>query len=241
LRDTAYEYARDERVFPHFVKGKSVRRLKYTPHFAHFIVIHVHSFIRINDHKLLRHKHVKIREKDGRRFLEIFPPSSKTSDRSSVSNQEAVEAYEKLLTEDKARGFGRPEDFVFYPEFRKRDYALSVMRRLFLQLCKNLGLQQDERGRNRTLYSLRHTAIMLRYLYGGPLVDLVEFAGNALTSVAMLEKFYLSHARNKFKVCQIQATSELYYSKGLDVQASNSVVPKGTCRFEYLQPRNDRR
>jgi hypothetical protein len=43
----------------------------------------------------------------------------------------------------------------------------------------------------RPLYSLRHTALMYRALYGE--VDKLVLARNAGTSIDQLEKFYLSH------------------------------------------------
>jgi hypothetical protein len=43
----------------------------------------------------------------------------------------------------------------------------------------------------RTLYSLRHTAITLRLLYGGH-IDLLTLARNARTRVEMVERFYAS-------------------------------------------------
>jgi hypothetical protein len=52
---------------------------------------------------------------------------------------------------------------------------------------------------------------MLRYLYGGPITNIIDFARNALTSVAMLEKFYLSHAENKLKVKELQAHGLVLY------------------------------
>ena len=82
--------------------------------------------------------------------------------------------------------------------------------RPFRQILKDLNIERDQRGRERTLYSLRHTALMLRYLYGGPITNIIDFARNALTSVAMLEKFYLSHAENKLKVKELQAHGIVY-------------------------------
>ena len=47
-------------------------------------------------------------------------------------------------------------------------------------------------GQHRTLYSLRHSAMTFRLLYGRK-VDLLTLAKNARTSVEMVERFYSSN------------------------------------------------
>ena len=73
--------------------------------------------------------------------------------------------------------------YVFYPEHKNRQYALNVIRRLFDHLLQQTNLKTDSNGIPRTLYSLRHTALMFRYLYGEKF-DIHTLAQNALTSVA---------------------------------------------------------
>jgi hypothetical protein len=46
-------------------------------------------------------------------------------------------------------------------------------------------------GTDRSLYSLRHTAITFRLIYGGN-IDLLTLARNSRTSVEMIDKFYAS-------------------------------------------------
>ena len=58
-------------------------------------------------------------------------------------------------------------------------------------------------GKNRTLYSLRHTAITLRLLYGGK-IDLLTLARNARTSVEMIEKFYSSNLSAEMNIDLLQ-------------------------------------
>lgn len=58
----------------------------------------------------------------------------------------------------------------------------------------------------RTLYSLRHTSIMYRLIYGGE-INLLSMARNARTSVAMIERFYASQLENS------KVTDELHAKK----------------------------
>jgi hypothetical protein len=70
--------------------------------------------------------------------------------------------------------------------------AMNVIQRLFRHLLKETNLKEDANGVARTFYSLRHTALMFRYMKGEKF-DIYTLAQNALTSADMLEKFYLSH------------------------------------------------
>lgn len=192
LRNTAKKYAKEEYVAHAFVKGKSVRRVVYSDEFYDFLIFSVNVFIRISDIKLLQNKHIKIVEQDKNIGLAIRPPNKgKTIDRNSISMRAAVPVYKRLLDRHQKLGLGGPEDYVFYPEHKNRQYALNVIRRLFDHLLHQTNLKTDANGIPRTLYSLRHSALMFRFLYGKN-IDIRALAHNALTSVPMLEKFYLA-------------------------------------------------
>ena len=62
----------------------------------------------------------------------------------------------------------------------------------------------DYLGRKRTLYSLRHTAIMYRLLYGQG-IDTLTLARNARTSVQMIERFYASSLTGEMNVGMLQS------------------------------------
>ena len=102
------------------------------------------------------------------------------------------------------RGWERPTILFSILNMKNRTYALDNIRRLFGNLLRDTQLSRDERGRARTLYSLRHTALMFRFLYGDN-INIFTLATNALTSVEMLEKFYLSHAQSKMKIKELQS------------------------------------
>jgi hypothetical protein len=66
-------------------------------------------------------------------------------------------------------------------------------------------LKRDKQGGVRTLYFLRHTALMRRLLHGDK-IDIFMLAKNALTSVDQLERFYLSHAESRTKIKELQSS-----------------------------------
>jgi hypothetical protein len=58
---------------------------------------------------------------------------------------------------------------------------------MFNEILEECGLKKDRYGQDRSVYSLSHTALMLRIVKGEG-VDLALLAKNARTSVQMLEK-----------------------------------------------------
>jgi len=200
----AHRYAETEHVADYVLKGKPIRKLRFDHDFAYLIDFGLQVFVRISDIKKLRHRHVSVISEGGSTYLEIFPPSSKTAQRSSCSMPQAVHFYQMLKFRHEAKGFGKADDFVFYPQYPEREYAIQVMGRLFRHLLDELDLRKDKWGNNRKLYSLRHSALMYRFLYGDK-VDLFLLAKNALTSVEILQRFYLSHAESKMRIKELQS------------------------------------
>jgi hypothetical protein len=202
LRDTAKKYLKKNYVAHEFIKGRSVRRLIFTEEFYDFLIFSANVFVRISDIKLLQNKHIKIIEKFEISGLAIRPPEGKTIDRTSMSMEVAIPVYRRLLEHHKKLGLGGPDDYVFYPEHKNRQYALNVIRRLFDHLLQQTNLKKDANGITRTLYSLRYTALMFRYLYGEKF-DIHILALNALTSVETLERFYLSRGVSERKLAEL--------------------------------------
>jgi hypothetical protein len=67
-------------------------------------------------------------------------------------------------------------------------------------VLREAGMEEvDHLDRKRTLYSLRHTAIMYRLLYGQG-IDTLTLARNARTSVQMIERFYASSLTGEMNV-----------------------------------------
>jgi hypothetical protein len=83
-------------------------------------------------------------------------------------------------------------DFVFFPEYneRNRTKMMGVVAKLFKRIVSETEIE-NVTDKSLTLYSLRHTAIMMRLTIGQ--VDTLSLARNARTSQAMIDKFYASH------------------------------------------------
>lgn len=112
--------------------------------------------------------------------------------------------YEQILAYAQAHGRAAADDYLFYPEVSNRKTAMMLMDVQFRRILEAAGLRQGARGQNRTLYSLRHTAITFRLLYGQG-IDLLTLAKNARTSVEMIEKFYASELNPEMNVAMLQS------------------------------------
>lgn len=103
-----------------------------------------------------------------------------------------------------AQGFGGDDDPLFFPEESDRNDALAVLGWQFRRLLEDLGLRDGPHGHPRTLYSLRHTAITLRLLYGSG-IDILTLARNARTSVDMIERHYASTLTGERNIGMLQS------------------------------------
>ena len=163
---------------------------RYPQDLAYVIAFMVNSFIRPSDLKTLRHRHVEV-VRGPHNYLRLTLPETKAHDAPIVTLRPAVRLYERLLKQQQCQGFGRPDDFLFLPLEQNRNYGLAVLGWMFRHLLDKLGLRNGPHGHPRTLYSLRHTAITLRLLYGTG-IDMLTLARNARTSVEMIERHYAS-------------------------------------------------
>jgi integrase len=168
----------------------------------------VNSFIRPSDIKNLQHKHVTV-IRGKHIYLRLNLPASKKHDAPIVTMQPAVAVYERLLTAHKARGLARDDDYLFLPEMTDRGKALEFLGWQFKHCQAVAGVGNNKaNGSARTLYSLRHTAITFRLLYGRK-IDLLTLARNARTSVDMVEKFYSSNLSAEMNIDLLQGNRRL--------------------------------
>jgi len=116
---------------------------------------------------------------------------------------------------------------VFYPQFKEknRDQALNVMGRHFDFVVRKADLKTSASGESRTLYSLRHTAIMFR-LQNSENLDLLTLAKNARTSVEVIQRFYGSHHEAEKNIESIQSMKKLREKVELIDNKSNSELRK---------------
>jgi integrase len=150
----------------------------------------VYTFVRPGDIRQIQNKHIEI-IRGTYLYLRLNLPEVKRHKAATVSLPPAVRIYSALLDYQRARGYGRPDDFVFFPEVTNRRAVLDIAGWCFNWILQDLGLKAGPHGTDRSLYSLRHTAITFRLIYGGN-IDLLTLARNARTSVEMIEKFYAS-------------------------------------------------
>lgn len=164
-----------------------------------FLVFMIATFLRAGEWKQLRQKHCRI--VDGEHpYLEIAVLFGKTGPRNVVSMPEAIGVFERIVERD---GYA-PERFLFKSRYNNRETAKERMDDSFKALVREVDLEFDEFDKPRTLYSLRHTSLMLRLLNGDN-VDLLMLARNAGTRVDQLDRFYLSHAHPAMKVANLHS------------------------------------
>jgi integrase len=167
------------------------------------IAFMVNSFIRPSDLRTLRHRHVEI-VRGPHTDLRLTLPETEAHDAPIVTLRPAVRLYERMRRLQQQAGLGREDDFLFFPGESDRSYALAVLGWLFRRLLEDLGLRDGPHGHPRTLYSLRHTAITLRLLYGSG-IDMLTLARNARTSVDMIERHYASTLTGERNIGMLQS------------------------------------
>jgi len=173
-------------------EGVIVRGVPITLEMKYLIQFMVNSFIRPSDIRVLKHKHIS-KVKEGKdEWLVLNHPATKTTATEVQAMPVSVPIYEELLRVKENLNHPRgSDDFVFFPQYvENRNTAMEVIGRLFRKIVAESGLE-DRTGKNITLYSLRHTAIMMRLIIGK--VDSLALARNARTSAAMVDKFYAYH------------------------------------------------
>lgn len=185
--------------------GKVMRTGVLTQEIYDLILFMVNTFIRPTDIRVLKHKHVEVVLNKQDAYLRLTHPATKKHASPMVSMPRAIEVYKEILKRQKKEKRGSPDDYVFQPEHPdNRDYAIQQLHRQFDHLLKITGLKEDSAGRPRTLYSLRHTAIMFRLTESHGL-DLLSLARAARTSVEMIDRFYAKHLTAEMNVQKIQS------------------------------------
>lgn len=180
--------------------GMSYRGTPITSEFKYLINFMINSFIRPSDLRVLKHQHVTRRNDADRNvaWLTLRHPATKTTALEVQTMPNAVSHYNDLIAFRKQRhatgasekDFLDPGDYVFLPEFENRNTAMEKLGKIFSLIVKESGLREST-GKNLTLYSLRHTAIMYRLQNSD--IDYLSLAKNARTSQAVIEQFYGSH------------------------------------------------
>jgi hypothetical protein len=158
----------------------------------------VNSFVRPIDIKLIQHKHVEI-VRGEHCYLRLSLPETKRHRAQIVTLPAAVHIYEQLTKYFGTQGLAGADDYLFLPKLQDRQSAIFLLEKQFRRVLETTGLRYGTQGQKRTLYSLRHSAITFRLLYGQG-IDLLTLARNARTSLEMIDKFYASELRAEMNV-----------------------------------------
>lgn len=179
------------------------RGVLITDEMKYLIQFMVNSFIRPSDLRVLKHKHIKKMQEDGDEWLVLNHPATKTTATEVQAMPVSVHIYDRLVKFKKSKKLRIGlDEYVFFAEYENRNTAMEVIARLFRRILKE-SLIEQKTGKNITLYSLRHTAIMLRLIIGK--VDSLALARNARTSQQMVDKFYGKHLTTQHARKQLHA------------------------------------
>jgi hypothetical protein len=173
------------------------------PDLAWAVGFMVNSFIRPSDIKTLKHKHVEI-VTGKHTYLRLTLPETKKHDTPIVTLFPAVRIYREIVKHQQAQGLGSPNDYLFMPERQDRKYVLARLSVMFNWVLSLLDFKQNAHGQDRSLYSLRHSAITFRLLYGQG-IDLLTLARNARTSVDVIHNHYASTVSGEQNIALLQS------------------------------------
>lgn len=201
--------------------SKKLRNVVITEEMKCLIPFMLYTFIRPTDLKNLQHRHIEIKQGEEGEYLFLTLPTSKRHNKPITSMPRASIAYKKLRDlqiaqlEDGRRSIAN--DYVFMPQHANRNYAYRQIARQFEVLMSMTGLKESADGETRTLYSMRHTSLMYRLLYGGE-INTTKLANNARTSTEMLERFYVPQLESS------QFTKDLHAKKRASKKKAESVM-----------------
>ncbi len=173
------------------------------PDLAWAVGFMVNGFIRPSDLKTLRHKHVEV-VKGKNTYLRLTLPETKKHDAPIVTLFPAVRIYREIVKHQQARAKAGPDDYLFLPDIQDRNYALNVLGLMFNWVLERTGHKCNAHGQPRSMYSLRHSAITFRLLYGQG-IDLLTLARNARTSVEVINKHYASTVSGEQNIALLQS------------------------------------
>ena len=173
--------------------GRTYRRTRITEELPLLVDFMVETYIRPTDVKVLKHEDVRLVEKAGITFVVLEHEKTKLHKKNMVSTERGLIVYREILEHQKQNGTVEGTDYLFLPELTNRDTALQNLSSQFAAILHMAGMTEDRHGKPRTLYSLRHTAIV-RSLRKGIPIELV--ASNSRTSSDMIRRFYGVHIDN---------------------------------------------
>ena len=173
------------------------------PDLAWAVGFMVNGFIRPSDLKTLRHRHVEV-VRGRNTYLRLTLPETKKHDAPIVTLFPAVRIYREIAKYQEPRGKANANDYLFLPELKDRNYALAVLSLMLNWVLVVTGYKNNANGQPRSMYSLRHSAITFRLLYGQG-IDLLTLARNARTSVEVINNHYASTVSGEQNIALLQS------------------------------------
>jgi len=168
-----------------------VRETVVTDELYDFLLFMVHSFLRPTESEIYALTHRDITIADNPKRLIITIRKGKTGHRISNTMPAAVAVYDRIKLRYAAH---TKDDYLFLPAYKVRSNAKRIIQRQFNALLQRCDLKHDRyTNMERTVYSLRHTAICMRIILSEGQVNIFNLAKSAGTSVDQIERFY---ARN---------------------------------------------
>lgn len=182
-------------------KGVTYRKTNITIECYETIMFMRNTFIRPTDLKVLKHKDVHFFTQDGIEFFELRHETTKRHNGHMVSTEHGPGHYRRIKERQAKLGHAKRDDYIFLPDYANRDTALDILGDQFTAVLEKTGLRKDADGKHRSLYSLRHTAIIAALTSGW--LNIAEVAKNARTSVDMVERFYGKPIRSIRQTAQL--------------------------------------
>jgi hypothetical protein len=122
----------------------------------------VHSFVRPTTTELYALKHNDVTVEDNPKRLLVTIRKGKTGFRVANTMSGAVAAYDRIR---KRYPDAKGEDYLFLPAYPNRATASRIIQRQFNEVLEQTGLKHDAvTNTDRSIYSLRHTAICMRII-----------------------------------------------------------------------------
>ena len=192
--------------------SKQILRETYSLRYAHNIMpmdldwvicFMVNSFLRPGDIKKLQHKHVELVRGENT-YLRLTLPETKLHNAPVVTLRPAVHIYKQICKHYAPKKLSGGDDYLFLPAIKDRTYAMLIISVMFNWVLEHTGHKLNPNGKPRSLYSLRHSSITFRLLYGHG-IDLITLARNARTSVEVINKHYASTVTGEQNIAMLQS------------------------------------
>ena len=188
-------------------EDRLVRRVHMTRDLPDLIVFMVNSYIRPTDVKNMQHAHVHVIDKEYQ-YLRLTLPPSKGHSFPITTMPWAVRVYQRMCERRlKTLGEGAQipaNEYVFMPDAASRNDAMKKLQRQFEVVLEMTSLRRSSNDEIRSLYSLRHSSIMFRLLYGRA-IDTLTLARNARTSPEMIDRFYAAPLQGEMNIEMLQS------------------------------------